>query len=132
MLAELGELRAIFKDCLPIGDKTEAMEEYFNGLQEVIYTNDFQANPNPLRRESFEHDDPDTQYTYLSDVVFKERSSHPKLRADGQGMGDQPDQHEGQVPQLGDPISADHASLPECQDGHDTKHGDTDSDDPSW
>jgi hypothetical protein len=131
-LAELQEMRMIFRDCLPIGEHTDKMDEYFNSLEEVISTNDYTRNPEPLPREQFERDEPDIQYTYLSDAVFKERSRRPELRSHGQSMDDQPDVHEGQVPQLGGPVSADPASVPECQDPQDSKYGEEDSDDPLW
>jgi hypothetical protein len=120
-LAELSELRAIFNDCLPIGEKTEDVERYFNSLKEVIYTNDFQANPDPLRREEFEHDEPDIQYSYLSDALFKERSSRQNLRTHGQIMDDQPHGHPGEIPQLGRQITADLTPISECADKRDSQ-----------
>jgi hypothetical protein len=131
-LAELTELRSIFKDCLPIGEYTQEADDYFNRLQQIIDTNDFKANPNPLGREEFEHDDPDVQYAYLSDAIFKERSSRRELRALGQDVADQPDVHEGQVPQLGGPVAADHAPLPECEENRDLEYGEQDSDHSGW
>jgi hypothetical protein len=131
-LAELGEMRAIFKDCLPIGEHTGDMEEYFNRLEGLIYTNDFDKNPNPVDREQFDHDEPDVQYTYISDALFKERSSRPELRAHGQGVDDQPYRHPGQVPQLGGPISADPPPVPEREEFRDLEYGEQDCDNSSW
>jgi hypothetical protein len=131
-LAELSELRAVFKDCLPIGENTQEADEYFNRLQQIIDTNDFQTNPNPIGREEFEHDDPDVQYSYLSDAVFKERSSRREFRAIGQDLADQSHVHEGQVPQLGGPISADDAPLSQCEENRDLEYGEQDCDHSGW
>jgi hypothetical protein len=132
LLGELQELRAIFQDCLPIGDKTEKVDEYFNSLQEVICTNDYQANPDPLRREEFDHYDPDVQYSYISDVIFKERSGNQQLRALGQGLDHRPDGDEGKIPQLGRQVATDLAPIPECEADGFARYGDQDSDDPLW
>ena len=125
-------MRAIFKDCLPIGEDTVKAEEYFNGIQQVIDNNDFKANTNPLRREDFDHDNPDIQYTYLSDALFKERSSKHQLRALRQDVGDQPDVYEGEIPQSGSTVSADPPSVSQCEGDGLFEYGDQDSDDPSW
>jgi hypothetical protein len=131
-LGELQELKSMFRDCLPIGEDTEKMDDYFNRLEQVICTNDYKANPNPLRREEFEHDDPDVQYSYISDALLKERSSRRELRADGQDMDSERYVHQGQVPQLGGEVSADHTSIPECEADGFAQYGDEDSDDSSW
>jgi hypothetical protein len=131
-LAELTELRAIFKDCLPIGEHTQEADEYFNRLQQIIDTNDYEANPDPLGREDFEHDDPDLQYAYLSDALFKERSGGRELRAVGQDVADQPDVHAGQVPQLGGPLATDPAPLPEREEDRDVGNWDPNGDDSGW
>jgi hypothetical protein len=120
-MGELNELRAIFRDCLPIGEHTDKADEYFNSLEKVIYTNDYKANPNPLRREEFDSGDPDIQYSYLSDVVFKERSGNTELRAHRQALDDEPDVHTRQVPQLGGPLSSASESIPECPEGGDAE-----------
>lgn len=125
-------MRGIFQECLPIGDKTEDMDGYFNRLKEVISTNDFRTNTNPIRREEFDYDDPDIQYTYISDAIFKERSGKHQLRAIRQDMGDQPDVYEGQVPQLGSTISADPPSISECETDRDFEYGEQDCDNSSW
>jgi hypothetical protein len=131
-LGELQEMKSIFRDCLPIGDNTEKMDDYFNRLEEVICTNDYKANPNPLRREEFEHDDPNIQYSYLSDALLKERSSRGQLRADGQDVDRERHVYAGQVPQLGCEITADHSSIPECEGDCDSGHWDQDSDYSGW
>jgi hypothetical protein len=118
-MSELQEMRAIFRDCLPVGEDISKAEEYFNSLEEVICTNDFEANPDPLQREEFEHDDPDVQYSYISDAVFKERSSNRELRAYRQDVDDQPDVYPGKVPQLGGPITPDSEPIPECSESSD-------------
>jgi hypothetical protein len=132
-LSELSELRAIFRDCLPIGEHTEQTDEYFNSLERVIFTNDFKANPNPLRREEFEHDDPDIQYTYLSDALLKERSSNTELRARRQIMGDQSDSNQGEVSQPGSQIVPDLTSIPECSQERHPDHDEWEAGDhPGW
>jgi hypothetical protein len=131
-LAELTELKSIFRDCLPIGEETGKVDEYFNSLEEVISTNDYAANPEPLEREAFEHHEHDVQYTYISDALFKERSSGRELWPDRQDVAHQPDVHQGQVPQLGGPLPADLASIPECDGGRDFEYGEEDGDNPGW
>jgi hypothetical protein len=131
-LAELGELRAIFKDCLPIGEDTKVADDYFNRLEKVICTNDYRANPDPLGREDFEHDNPDVQYTYISDALFKERSGGPEHPRGGQDVDYQPDVDQGQVPQLGGPVFADYAPIPECEEDCDFEHGEESGDHPGW
>ena len=115
-----------------MGENTEATDDYFNRLQHIIDTNDYEANPNPLGREEFEHDDPDIQYAYLSDAVFKERSGRPKLRAIGQDVADQRDEHERQIPQFGGPLLTDYAPLPECQEDRDFEYGEPNGDHSGW
>ena len=131
-LAELQELKSLFEFCLPVGEHKDKAEEYFNSLERIICTNDYERNPEPIPRERFPSTEPDVQYTYLSDAVFKERSSNSKQRIHGQDLGDQPDVYEGQVPQLGGPITADPPLISECQGAQDTQYRDQDSDDPSW
>lgn len=131
-LAELAELRAIFKDCLPVGEKTDQVEDYFNSLEKVISTNDYQSNPNPLRRETFDHDNPDVQYTYLSDSLLKEQSSRPVLRAISQDVDHQSDLHARQVPQLGPPVHEHPPRIPECEADGFAEYGHEDSDDSGW
>jgi hypothetical protein len=131
-LSELTELRAIFQDCLPIGEHSDQAFEYFNSLEKIICTNDFAANPNPIGREEFPDSDPDIQYSYLSDAVFKERSGRRELRADRQDMADQSDVHERQVPQLGGPVSSDPASIRECEGNRDLEYGEEDGDNSGW
>lgn len=125
-------MRAIFRDCLPIGEHTKEAEDYFNGLEKVICTNDFQRNPNPLDREQFEHDEPDVQYTYISDALFKERSSRLESGAVGQDMEDQSGLHTGEIPQLtgeGPPCIA---PIPEYPPARDLEYGEPDGDNSSW
>jgi hypothetical protein len=131
-LAELSELKAIFADCLPIGEHTDEVLHQFNRLQEIIDTNDFQANPNPIGRERFPSDDPDLQYAYLSDALLKERSSGPELRALRQDVADQPDAHSGEVPQLGREISPDLAPLSQREEDRDLEYGEEDCDNSGW
>jgi hypothetical protein len=131
-MAELEEMKTIFQDCLPIGEYTEKSNEYFNRLKEIIYTNDYDSNPNPLERDRFDHDEPDIQYTYISDALFKEQSSKPKLWTERQSLGDQPDVHEGQVPQLDSEITADLASIPEHQEPRDFEYGEQTGDHTGW
>jgi hypothetical protein len=122
-IGELQELRAIFRDCLPMGEDSHKAEEYFNSLEKVIFTNDYKANPDPLRREEFDSYDPDVEYSYLSDVIFKERSSHRELRAHRQIVDDQSDVHARQVPQLGGPVSSASESIPERSESSDSEDG---------
>jgi hypothetical protein len=132
-IGELEELKAIFDDCLPIGEKTEEVEAYFNRLKEVIFTNDFNSNPDPLRREEFDGDNPDVQYSYLSDAVFKERSSIRELRAVRQGLDDRPfNVDEGEVSQCGGEIAPDPPSIPQCEGDCCPIDWDQDSDNPGW
>jgi hypothetical protein len=131
-LAELTELRAIFQDCLPIGEHTEQAFEYFNSLEKVIFNHDFAANPNPIGREEFPDSEPDVQYTYLSDALFKERSSGPELRAHRQDMDYQPDVYPWQVPQLGREVSTDLASIREREGGRDLEYGEEDCYNSGW
>lgn len=131
-LAELQELKDLFAFCLPVGEHKDKADEYFNSLEQVICTNDFKSNPNPLEREHFDHDEPDVQYTYLSDAVFKERSSRPELRAHGQSLDDPSDLHEGEVPQCNRAISYDYTPLPQCEAVRDFEYGEQDCDNSSW
>jgi hypothetical protein len=120
-MSELQELKAIFQDCLPCGEETQKVEEYFNSLEKVIFTNDYKVNPNPLRREEFKCSDPDIQYSYISDAIFKERSSKQQLRAHRQIMDDQPDVHKGEISQLGSSFTPDFEPIPECAEGGSTE-----------
>lgn len=127
-MAELQEMKAIFEDCLPVGDNVEGVNQYFNYLQEIIDTNDYQSKPDPIGREKFEHDDPDVEYAYISDALFKERSSRRPLRAIEQDVEDQPHSDEGQTPQLGYEESKHLTPIPECPQDCDLEHGDKDGD----
>lgn len=92
--AELSYLRDLFNTRLPVIDKTDKANEYFDFLQHCI------DNATPIERETFEHDYPVDdrgqpvygedgnpiipEYRYISASLFKELASRPK-----RGPGDQ-------------------------------------------
>lgn len=130
-LAELTELKSIFSDCLPIGECTEETEAYFNRLQEVICNHDY-TRGEPLQREDFDHDDPDVQYSYLSDALSQKQSSRRELRAITQEVDCVSHVDQGEVPQPGGEVSADPTSIPEREGDGDTEDWLADSNNPGW
>lgn len=88
LLAELEALRSLYFENLPLGENKEAIEEYFNRLEESIYNKDH------VEREAFPDDDgnecgesteghegsprPKPDYKYFSADVFKQQASRSK------------------------------------------------------
>lgn len=85
MLAELQNLKDLFFEKLPIGDKTDEIKQYFSLLESSIYTND-----GNLQHEEFpEPSSPssrDRVYQYHSASYFKELESRHSQRASGQDV----------------------------------------------
>lgn len=75
--SELAFLRELFKEKLPVGDKTKDIDKYFSYLEEAIDTRD----PNEFEREEFPPDDPAISgsrvYKYHSAAQFKKLASRP-------------------------------------------------------
>ena len=82
-------MRELFFDNLPLGEKKQQVEDYFNCLEKAIDTKD----PDEFRREEFPPDDPatcgDRVYKYHSAAHFKQHASQQQVQQleYGSGMG---------------------------------------------
>lgn len=131
-LAELQELKNLFAYCLPVGEHKDKADDYFNSLQKVIDTTNYEQNPEPIPREQFPDTELDVEYTYLKDAIPTEQRGLSKLRAYGQAMDDAGTLHEGQVPQCDGAISHDDAPVPEREATREFEYGEQDCDNSSW
>jgi hypothetical protein len=84
--AELDFLKKLFNENLPVGDNIDKINEYFNSLEELIYTKD-----GNLEREEFPPDDPTVcgqrEYRYYSTDLTQKLASGRNDPAIGQDMG---------------------------------------------
>lgn len=81
--AELDFMKDLFLNKLPLGENKEHIEEYFNRLETLIDTKDYDGN---INREQFTDDVPGANYRYFSSTSARIRASGHALLSDGQGM----------------------------------------------
>lgn len=104
--AEVSFLRELFFESLPLGEKKQQVEEYFNYLEKAIDTKD----PDEFEREQFPPDDPatcgDRVYKYHSAAQFKEHASRGQIQQlqHGSRMGDS-QEPQAQLPPTESPAS---------------------------
>lgn len=121
--AELAFMRELFFENLPLGEKKQQVEDYFNCLEKAIDTKD----PDEFRREEFPPDDPatcgDRVYKYHSAAHFKQQASQQQVQQlqHGPGLGD-PQEPQAELPPTEDPPAED-GHLARLQE-HPRGHGD--------
>lgn len=119
-IAQLDYMRTLFYECLPIGDRIEHIDNYFNELEKIIYTKE---NADGINYEEFSDPEPceaTREYRYNSATVFKERSERRHhLLPSGEGMESPSDGHV-----RGDAVPSEPSDAEYLQRIHDSPPGD--------